>query len=1514
MKKLFTVLIFIAGIFAEVTAKPLLSYIIPDIGAPGMNVYVEFIAPHDADVTNPGNFGADGLYLNNPGDVVRVRPLNAADEAKIVVGPVVVSWNGRLISTQVFINPDQKPDNNEALKVSAQFQIPLVVEVNGVVSDAQTFYIVKPYPYFDGLANPFELKFGEGALGRRSPRGAIIFDSIRLAAKTYRVSLNDCDPNTGGNQGFLPFILLSKGSLEGTSLSTGEISRILVSGGDNGDGLVQTGGAGGGGGGGSFADFSGMGFKGGDGFTGGGPGGRNKSGNILSSDEYTKPPSSGSGPYAAGDDKSGGFSINGVAGAVFGAYEAAGGGTGHPFGSSGSACSDGNNCDPSGGYGGGSGYRQRSPGGSGGYYAKGSGSSNTGGNSYGNAMGIPLAGGSGGAGGNPECLPGMSGAGGGGGGAIIVSSTMVNSVNINANGSVGASNGCNGSHGGGGSGGFAGLLAKMSAQSTTLNAVGGANGITTGGAGRVRYDSPSLVSTSKSNESSYFRGITTDTSHYVGKNFTLSGSQTPATTDNPNPKSTLYIKDGNGNWSKLNDIVNPANGLWTQDVQLQGSSQYHYLVAVFEIPNPVHNGYEWEPSYAMSQSAANLLIVEAKPNLAGDSIIVNDSLNCIDEPRYFTAKIWNKAEADADLTVDINQSNFILKAGFEIVSGAGKFTLKPGDTATILVRYNYIGIKQDIADILLVPHNDNSASKPNPWKIKFSMRDYVGSELVFKGVVPTDFTFPETNMGQISVITLRMRNEGDANAYLDKIPNIPAPFAVVSTDPSLPVELKPGDEIKVQVKFAPLAEGDFTSILNFSGTRTDSACVSEAHAQLFGKGIKTEVDYPHTVSWGLLSHCMTDSVIAIQIFNNSTNSFKISGDPNMTGSTDNFEITDKPKLDQVNEIVVTPQSGVTYKVKFVQNGSSGKKTASLLIQTDQFGLIIIKLDATVAGFEVSAYPDTLDLGNVNAGFETTGSVTISNLGDLNEILNRIEKTDPALLVSKDGNDTLKASVGTWKADITLRPSGNGPYLEKIRIIFDEPCDDTLIVYVKANVINATANFIINSATLKDTTELGMDLRPCYTVVKTIRVLDTSKAPFVVLNEKLISTSSAFGMTGTSLSYPDTLNTGDTLRAANIMINTSGMDDGTYYADYLVDLYINGTYVTRKYVLKISVRKGVFTIDHNPLELNTTLNNSVEGEFTINSGADPDSLRIFTVIGNFNDPPFVLLNTVSDTLLPYNSDIKLKVQFLPTQPGVFTDSLIIAYSLGGCNYVDTLHIIGNASRAALVHLMIPRVTVNPDLNDYSLPVFAWLENGEMASAATIDSVHLSFDRSIFYPVNFENSHVISNRINGKLRELILSIDSVQLAKLNDTVVVARLNGYTMLGENDYTPVTFDSVSWSDLTKISGINTENGSITLNICEEGGKRLLSIKGNDLAGTIAPNPASESVSISVTMLERGRHEVKIYNLNGNEVYKRDWENTGSNSTFDFEIDLRNYVPGFYTILIAAPNERISSPLYIIK
>jgi len=252
--------VFPALLSAQQVFPPKIQYILPDVCARNMSTYIEIVAA-PSDTTT---FGKDGLYANNREDVVRVEVENAADTNKIIIGPVVVSWNGRLISTQVFVLPSvAQPPTSYWDDLPKEFRIPIRVVVSGradSVSAADTLYIVRPFANAreftrqdPTIPNTFIigeiLENGSTPKSVRSRRGALVVGDVSLegngtggATNRYNVSTLDCDPRTDGNQGYLPFVMLSTGKIDG--------GAAIISANASG----RNGGAGGGGGGGQVCD------------------------------------------------------------------------------------------------------------------------------------------------------------------------------------------------------------------------------------------------------------------------------------------------------------------------------------------------------------------------------------------------------------------------------------------------------------------------------------------------------------------------------------------------------------------------------------------------------------------------------------------------------------------------------------------------------------------------------------------------------------------------------------------------------------------------------------------------------------------------------------------------------------------------------------------------------------------------------------------------------------------------------------------------------------------------------------------------------------------------------------------------------------------------------------------------------------------------------------------------------------------------------------------------------------
>lgn len=671
-----------------------IAYIIPDVGTPGFGVYVEIISPKDSF----GNFGPDTLYPNNNGKV-RIVFDRPEDSNKVIVGPLVVSWQGRLLSTYFFVNPNiRTPNSSDWTLLEDEFRIALRVSVDGNLSNPDTFYIVKPYSFGNLVQN--NQIFGFGQLGRRSPSGAIIVDNLNLSNLDYKAFLDNSPAFPQRNRSYLPFILLASGNVVGIGSNT----RINVS---AGEGRLQNGGPGGGGGGGRFCDYltGNPGEDGGNGFTAGGKGGVNY---FLSGNGAYKNLGTGTGDS--------GKSINGVMPpANPGGWEASGGGTGHPFGSSGIGSGDQSNWNYPGGYGGGTGSINNRMGGSGGFATDGQSEPSSyvnGGKTHGNPMIVPIAGGSGGASGNPSGLNVCSGSGGGGGGAIRIFAKRIENLSILANGANGgqSSNGA----GGGGSGGSISVCAKEIAQNLNLFAQGG-NG---GGRGYFRVDAPQFanITYSHNNPPVYF-GISTDTHSYAKRKFTLSGSKNPSS-DNV----LIYIKSSSTDWYLLKTVNGFANQtFWNTEIVLPDTSKVFYLCAIQDLNYSLVDTFKYQPRFLQSQAAMNIIQRIPQGICSGTQQMNLSIFDCPGKVVIDSGIIKNIG--DGDLNLFFSRAKFKNNVGFELLSPRNDITLGAKDSIKFYVRYiaNGNSTFTTLIDSLYIEHSDDEWSQ-NPWGIEVRIK------------------------------------------------------------------------------------------------------------------------------------------------------------------------------------------------------------------------------------------------------------------------------------------------------------------------------------------------------------------------------------------------------------------------------------------------------------------------------------------------------------------------------------------------------------------------------------------------------------------------------------------------------------------------------------------------------------------------------------------------------------------------------------------------------------------------
>lgn len=160
----FLILFVLCMTASTLRAQPIISYLLPDIGAPGMMIHVEIIAPNTADTDGNSFSNTDSIFTNNANESFRLECVRPADRAKVTFSPVVTSWNGRMLSTVAFVSPNCLPNSTNWNQLADAWRIPVQLVTPNFSSNVDTFYIVNA-THFGDLSAISGTVFGTGQLG-----------------------------------------------------------------------------------------------------------------------------------------------------------------------------------------------------------------------------------------------------------------------------------------------------------------------------------------------------------------------------------------------------------------------------------------------------------------------------------------------------------------------------------------------------------------------------------------------------------------------------------------------------------------------------------------------------------------------------------------------------------------------------------------------------------------------------------------------------------------------------------------------------------------------------------------------------------------------------------------------------------------------------------------------------------------------------------------------------------------------------------------------------------------------------------------------------------------------------------------------------------------------------------------------------------------------------------------------------------------------------------------------------
>lgn len=1390
-------------------------YIAPDAAAPGMSVVIDFIGPNTV-----GNFGADGFYAI--GDKVALK--TASDSVFVKLGPAIVSWDGKFVQAMMLIEHSATPRD-----------IALVVK-NGTNESATFFFSIVNSENIPAQSGGGTL--GQG-IGSRSKRGTMVVDSLILNNGTYNVSTADPDGAISGNQGYLPLRILSKGSVRLNN------ATINVRGRNGSDG--SHGGPGGGGGGGGALR------SGGDGFTGGGGVGPapRKGGDGAGSSVGSRNHHGGK----ALNDLEGGFGTE-YGNSSEGNDEGGGGGTGHPFGSSGSSGIYGAASRPGGrGAGSGSGQGQGLPtfvtygGGGGGYAtagANGGGQGANGGLQIGNRMIAPLSGGSGGGSGNIWYSSGTAGHGGGGGGAVEVTSFKTIEIVTSAIDASGgnASNGTafpqNGSGGGGGSGGAIHISARDSIHirstqsSPILNINGGSRGTGynqggDGGKGRIRLDGRVSTLTGHANTSQFFEptkdfiGPVITTVEATSTTFKVRGYGRGWVNDYGNAMRMFYRFASTG-WQSVDFGTAPSGNsntaMWASaDIPRSANIFDTTVYLVVLQANFGSSGDQWsrEPERVMSHASGMIGFLPGVPLIEVAEDTIDFGKLRVDRCKDSTAVVRSMGSATLDVGIATLEGDIT------------HFVIRTTDSLHIPVE------EDELLGVAFCPKDTGC------FEAVVRIRSNGGERTVRLfgcGILPEISTLSDIDFGRVRVgickdTTITITNPGtDTLTIADQI-FTNTDFSAVS--PVLPVRIAPGESAQFTLRFCANVRGVVTG----TDTIISDARDPDWPIGLRGQGIRGELSFEEVLDFGevLVGSCK-DSFVTITNIGDDT-LFVV--DPPVLGAFFTVTAGQLP-------IALAPGASAELFIRFCPTGEIEYTATDSIRPLDPVSAKrLAVLGKGVKG--LLSVPNAIDHLCVILGETIFDTLVIENEGSgiANTITASVSPSDLTLVRSPA---TSLAPGAKDSIIVRFTPTAIGDFRGEIRI-GSNGLPDLQIPYT-AHVTEAPILQYITRILDFDTVDVGETETLCVTVT------NPSCRPLTITDWRLLDGDIAFTLQGVTL--PITLVDSSIFEfCVTATSGTSGI-----YVDSLVFTTDAGTFTD--VAVTANVQRVRLRLDPDSLDFGTNDLNVIppmQQATLMNAGTTPASIAIPQIVG----PDASLFSfTGGPSVVTPGEQAVYDITYLASSVG---DHLAYFVANTGTEF-DSVVLTGRT-----IPVVIPLDTVDVIVYGDSLMarpgemlLFALRTYGDLTGAGVTQATF----RVQFDPMRLDlKGGVIVNAIfdavtvqKHSLGDWTVSVTSADT--VTGSGAMAYLNFEVLLASSNEVPIRISEAEFGE-GWVNVIEENPGQITVMECDTTSNIVFGSFSQISA--IRPNPARHHVRVPIKLSQEADVAVRLYNPLGVMVHE---------------------------------------------
>lgn len=269
-------------------------------------------------------------------------------------------------------------------------------------------------------------------------------------------------------------------------------------------------------------------------------------------------------------------------------------------------------------------------------------------------------------------------------------------------------------------------------------------------------------------------------------------------------------------------------------------------------------------------------------------------------------------------------------------------------------------------------------------------------------------------------------------------------------------------------------------------------------------------------------------------------------------------------------------------------------------------------------------------------------------------------------------------------------------------------------------------------------------------------------------------------------------------------------------------------------------------------------------------------------------------------IPAGGSIEILVRLFTSKESDYNDTLRV-YISAPCpdTGIVTVHAEMNLVRALF---SMPDTSAYVGSTGFKMPVYLRLDPDTLILPATNVVIDVEFDSRVFAPANVTVGKITGDIIDvfANRRRLTIAFDSVDLTgpvMMLTQIIGTVLNSYVTQTTFDITNVRYVKVFQTPITEIT-----NGLLNVSpVCYQQGRQI-TIYGMPSA-VIVPNPASESVQITIDLSAPGLYVLTLLNELGQQVDTFTYSKEGhDNETVTSVVNVERWPSGAYSVIFTTP------------